>query len=65
MGAGRRMTLDDATRRLLLRCRSALHGCQHESELDLDRPERAAVLARRIADIDAALGVQQEPAADA
>jgi len=51
------VTLDDATRRLLLRCRSALHGCQHESELDLDRPERAAVLARRIADIDAALGV--------
>ena len=48
--------MDDSLRRLLLRVRSALHGCQHESELDLDRPERAAVLARRIADIDAALG---------
>jgi len=53
------VTLDDATRRLLLRCRATLHGCQHESELDLERPERAAVLARRVADIDAALGARE------
>lgn len=48
--------MDDSLRRLLLRCRSALHSCLHESELDLDRPERNATLARRLADIDAVLG---------
>ena len=54
--------MDPSLRRLLLRVRSALHGCLHESELDLDRPERAAVLARRIADIDTVLA--GEPAVE-
>lgn len=59
--------MDDALRRLLIRCRASLLGCLHESELDLDRPERATTLTRRIADIDTALGLQDgqhEPPAD-
>ncbi len=59
------MTPDDRMWRLLVRCRATLRSCLHETEIDLMRPERAAMLGRRIADLDLALGDAAAAPADA